>query len=121
MIRSELAQKLKENSLDAFIRNFGTDDLYQYEANSNSTPMNGGQVLVKNYSATPHDLEFIKMHLLVIGNYHLFISTYLVSVGAAAYGVTKFFRLSHARLVKKMSSPGYFTVLFVSTSYLVLR
>ena len=56
------------------------------------------QELVEEYNATQEDMKVIQMHLLVIGNYGMFISTYIISIGAAVYGISKFFRLGNARV-----------------------
>ena len=77
--------------------------------------------LVQEYDAKKEDLQSLQMYLLVIGNYGLFISTYLISIIAAAYGVTKFFRLGHARLVTSMKSSGFICIFILSTGFMVLK
>ena len=94
------------------------DDLYQ--AVNNDELLNK-HILVQDFSATQEDLEAIQMYLLVIGNHGLFISTYIISIIAAAYGITKFFRLGHARLVVRLSSPGFISIAFISTAYMILK
>ena len=61
------------------------------------------------------------MYLLIIGNYLLFISTYLVSIFAAVYGVTKFFRLSHSHIVRSLLSRKFAAVCLVTTVYFILK
>ena len=61
------------------------------------------------------------MHKLVIGNFVFFLSTYLISIFAAAYGVSKFFRLGHARIAKGFFSKRFLFVAVVSTTFFVFK
>ena len=74
-----------------------------------------------DYGATEETLRSIQMYLLVIGSYGIFMSTYVISIIAAAYGVTKFFRLGHARVVTKIFSRGFIGISFISTAFMVLK
>ena len=77
--------------------------------------------LTIHYNATQHDMERIQMHLLVIGNYELFISTYVISVIAAAYGMSKFFRLGHARITSSLMSRKFVLLCLFNSTSLVLK
>ena len=77
--------------------------------------------LAQNYDASLEDLKVIQMHKLVIGNYSLFISTYGISIVAACYGVTKFYRLGHARITKKIFTWKFMYVFLVSTIFFATK
>ena len=77
--------------------------------------------LVKDYDATLADLKVIQMHRLVIGNRELFMLTYLISIIAAAYGVSKFFRLGYSRVAHKIFSVKFMFISIVGTAFLVLK
>ena len=53
--------------------------------------------LHQDYDASKGDLINIQLYLLFIGDKYVFLSTYCISIFAAAYGITKFFRLSYSR------------------------
>ena len=48
------------------------------------------------YDASKTDLQGIQLYLLFIGDNFIFLTTYAISIFAAAYGVSKFFRLSYS-------------------------
>ena len=77
--------------------------------------------LVQQNGATLDDLKVIHMHRLIIGEYWFFISTYIISILAAAYGVSKFFRLGHARLSVQMLSKRFAFISIISTTFFVLK
>ena len=45
----------------------------------------------------------------------------MISILAAAYGISKFFRLGHARVVKKLVSPDFLFICLANTTFLVLK
>ena len=53
--------------------------------------------LMYEYDASVTDMKNIQLYLLFIGDTSIFLSTYALSIFAAAYGVSKFFRLSYFR------------------------
>ena len=53
--------------------------------------------LAINYNATLKDFESIQLYLLFIGDMTTFGVTYGISIFAAAYGVTNFFRIHRER------------------------
>ena len=103
---SDIILELDETELFTYIE---TQDLWRNHS------------LVHNYDATLNDLKVIQMHRLVIGNRELFYSTYLISIFAAAYGVSKFFRLSHSRVAQQIFSWKFLFVSIVATTFLVLK
>ena len=84
------------------------DERILYSMMNNSTAYPDNQLL-QGFNTTMDDIKDIQMYRLVIGNYELFTSTYVLSIIAAAYGISKFFRLGHARIIHN-------TVELVSTS-----
>ena len=90
----------------------GLDDTTIY-ADLNNQSMFHNSSLAQQYNATQDDLRLIQVHKLVIGDYQLFASTYAISILAACYGITKFFRLSHARM-----TTGIFTKKFAYVSFM---
>ena len=58
--------------------------------------------LSSGYDASKEDLQGIQLYLLFIGDKATFLCTYAISIFAAAYGVTKFFRLSYSRHCDKI-------------------
>ena len=94
------------------------DELYQAV---NNPSMLIQHPLILDFNAKERDMQAIQMYLLVIGNYGLFLSTYIVSIIASVFGVTKFFRLGHARLTKKMASKGFISIVFLSATFMVLK
>ena len=62
-----------------------------------------------------------EIHELIIGNYQLFISTYIISIAAACWGITKLFRLSHARIAKKIFTRRFMFISLVSTIYFGMK
>ena len=107
-----------KSNLTSQILHLNEEELYQAV---NNYSMYLQHPLTQNYNAKEADMRAIQMYLLVIGNYSLFISTYMVSIIAAIFGVTKFFRLGHARLTKKMASRGYISIVFSSAIFMVLK
>ena len=63
--------------------------------------------LSEQYGASMADLKSIQLYLLFIGDKAVFLSTYAISIIAAAYGVSKFFRLSYSRHCDKFTTSGY--------------
>ena len=107
----------KENLTDHIMK-FDDDVLYEIGIRNKFYTNNS---LIENYNATETDLKFIQMYLLVVGNYDLFVSAYVVSILSASYGVTKYFRLGHARFATRLSSSGFIRGSLLSTSYMVLK
>ena len=77
--------------------------------------------LSQEYNATLDDLKLIQMHKLVIGNYSMFASTYAISIAAACYGITKFFRLSHARMATRIFTLEFAYITLISAAFLGMK
>jgi hypothetical protein len=77
--------------------------------------------LIENYNATESDLKFVQLYLLVVGNYDVFVSAYVISILSASYGITKYFRLGHPRFAPRLSSSVFIRAKIVSTSYMVIK
>ena len=107
-----------EARLEDEIMSLNDTDLKSFVFNPNAT---SEHPLALEYHATREDLESIQSYLLVIGHYWLFVLTYLISITSAVYGVAKFFRLSHARLVTDMKSAGFLIVVFCCTGFTVSK
>ena len=109
--------RCKQN-LTSYISELNDDQLY-YDVNQET--LNPNHTLVQQFGANLGDLKQIQMHRLVIGNSELFISTYLISIFAAAYGVSKFFRLGQARIAKQIFAKKFIFVLIVTVTSLVWK
>ena len=115
--RQGIGDDCKEN-LTMFIT--GLDDKTIY-ANLNNQTMFYNSSLTQQYNATQDDLKVFQMNKLVIGDYQLFVSTYVISIFAACYGITKFFRLSHARMSTGIISKQFVYVSFVSATFFGMK
>ena len=75
------------------------------------------------YDASLQDFEAIQLYLLFIGNQWIFLTTYIISIFAAVYGVTKFFMLSRASPIKDADTDDkilFFLLMFtVNSIYIV--
>ena len=70
--------------------------------------------LFVQYAASIYDFKSIQLYLLFIGNPASFYLTYIISIVAACYGITKFFRLSRAKIIRDK----FLTRSFAGTSFL---
>ena len=107
-----------KTNLSTFITDIDENTLYPYvhkDIEYSEHP------LAQRYDATLDDLKVIQMNKLVVGNYELFVSTYAISILAATYGISKFFRLGHARIVKDMFSKQFVYIVIVSTGLLFFK
>lgn len=105
--------------LTAHILEIDEYEFYQSYAGGNTKFKNDSLVL--DFGATLEDVKKIQLYLLFIGDYSIFMSTYTISVVASTYGVTKFFRLSHARHTHKIFSSAYLLTSIITTLYLVAK
>jgi hypothetical protein len=112
------------------IRGYNESELYQFVTETkgkNQSELHayvlniGPGRLVKEHNATLDDIDMIEMRRLVIENYGLFIFTYMISIVAAAYGISKFFRLGHTRIVTTILSRKFAAVLLVNTVFFILK
>ena len=107
-----------KDNLNTYISRFNETELYEM---ANSPTFCSNNPLTLENGATEEDFKLIQMYLLVIGNYPLFVSTYIISIFAATYGVSKFFRLGHARIHRGMSSPGFIGTATISGVFMLLK
>ena len=63
----------------------------------------------------------IQLNKLIVGEMSLFICTYLLSILAASYGISKFFRLGHARIHNKFFSKQFVFTAISSSVMLVVK
>ena len=105
-------------NMTEYIYGIQDDTLLEY---LNTPAMFLNSTLAIDNDATLDDLKVIQMHRLVIGNYSLFISTYGISIAAACFGMTKFFRLSHARMTKKIFTKKFLYVSVVSAIFFGIK
>ena len=111
-----------ENCTSKLIEHISAIDeyqLFQSYANGNNEYVNDS--LVIEYDATLEDLKKIQLYRLFIGDYDVFMSTYIISIIAATYGVTKFFRLGHARHTHDVFSVEYIVTCIVTAMYLIAK
>ena len=62
--------------------------------------------LSEEFGATIEDLKSIQLDLLYASNYSVFLMTYIISVIASMYGITKYFRLSYSRHCDTFAKPS---------------
>jgi len=75
--------------------------------------------LVTDFTASKEDLKRIQLFLLFIGNVGIYMATYIISIFAAANGVTKFFRLSHSRFTGGFTSGSFIGTFIITTIFLI--
>ena len=97
---NECIQKC-ENELNERINSMDEEVLLQLR--SNMTTNVGNNFLTEEFGATPEDLKSIQIDLLYRRNEFWFLFTYIVSIIAAMYGITKFFRLTYSRHCDKFT------------------
>ena len=73
------------------------------------------------YEASLEDFKSIQLYLLFIGNQAVFLSTFILSIFASSYGVTKFFRLSRAKFIEDGKLCNFFLVFLLTCSYIVAK
>ena len=99
-------------------------DFFQNIIENNSN--HSDNFLSIEYGASKEDLQSIQLYLLFIGDKATFLCTYAISIFAAAYGVTKFFRLSYCRHCDKIDYSNYglnlytFALTFIITTMYLL-
>ena len=94
-----------------------TDYIYGINDQQMLKHLDSGTPFLNSSLAHEHDAKAIQMHRLVIGNYSLFVSTYAISIAAACFGITKFFRLSHCRMTENFFTLEFFYVSLISTIF----
>ena len=115
-----------ETKLTSEIDEMDEQALYQMISNVENYSNFSPHFLAIEYGASREDLQNIQLYLLFIGDKAVFLGTYAISVFAAAYGVTKFFRLSYSRHCDTMYdsnhgvNPRTFIVTFVITTMYLL-
>ena len=101
-----------------------TEEHFHYELNNTTNPRIWHpelEYLKTQNNATDYDLAYIQMNKSVVGDLNWFIPNYLISILAASYGISKFFRLGHARIAKKILSSDFLFVSLANTTFLVLK
>ena len=82
-------------NLTSRIENIDENELLEnyFMQNANST----NHFLSLEYGASKEDFQKIQLYLFFIAHKSMFLSTYLISIFAAAYGISKYFRVSYSR------------------------
>ena len=101
---NECIQKC-ENELNERINSLDEEVLLQIR--SNITTNFSNNFLTEEFGATQEDLKSIQIDLLYRRNEFWFLFTYIVSIVAAMYGITKFFRLTYSRHCDKFVQQFY--------------
>lgn len=82
-------------------------------------------ILSTQYEASSEDFVSIQLYLLFIGNQAIFLITYVISILAAAYGVTKFFILSRAGVLRdkddRTDKCGVVITFLINCTYIVVK
>ena len=111
-----------KNALNIKILELNESELFEYVTIDNETQAHQlNSTLVEQYDTTLPDLKLIQMHRLIIENYELFISTYILSILAAVYGVSKFFLLGHSRIVSSIMSKEFGFLCTANTLFMLLK
>ena len=78
-----------------------SSNITQTESSNNTTSF-----LFTEYGASLEDVQSFQLYFLFIGSKTTFLTTYIISILAAAYGVTKFFRLGKAAFIHNLMDFG---------------
>ena len=97
-----------ESTLNDRIVNMDERDLMNLRRTAEGTNYSFN-FLSEEFGATKEDLKNIQLDLLYARNEYAFLFTYTLSVIAAIYGITKFFRLSYSRHCDRVSKRTFTT------------
>ena len=125
VMKSSKIEKECRATFDRCIGNFSScildckNDLTQYIYALDD--LDNAMPLLNSSLHQTNDTHLVQMHRLVIDNYPMFLSTYAISIVAACFGITKFFRLSHCRMTQKLLTWEFFYVGLVSTIFFGIK
>ena len=106
-----------KDNLTSYIQDIDVSNITEYLTSSEDTVHH----LSRMFNATDDDIRMIQLNKLIVGEKWLFITTYLLSILAAAYGVSKFFKLGHARIHHKIMSSQFIFAAVSSSVMIVMK
>ena len=115
---NECLERCQAN-LTTYIASLDQESLYMAYANESLEYIN--HTLSVQYGASLADFKSIQLYLLFVGNQAVFLATFILSILGSSYGVTKFFRLSQAKILDEGDLCAFALTFMINCIYIVAK